>query len=133
MPEQVPSDKPFILYMDSLDSACVEDTIIAIREYMELEFIEKKVPQHQQKFFNDAAYKWKKFEYEKLPFYKPKTPKQKNFYDCGLFVLEFAETFLKQPEFVYNNLYQRNATLFHERIVDSKRDDIMRIIIAIAE
>ena len=44
MPEQVPSDKPFILYMDSLDSACVEDTIIAIREYMELEFIEKKVP-----------------------------------------------------------------------------------------
>ena len=68
-----------------------------------------------------------------MPFFKPKLPKQKNFYDCGLFVLEFAETFLKKPEFVYNNLHQRGCLLFHERIVDSKRDDIMRIIIAIAE
>ena len=54
MPAQAPDDKPFILYMDSLDSACVEETINAIREYMELEFIEKKVPPHQQKYFNDA-------------------------------------------------------------------------------
>ena len=32
-----------------------------------------------------------------------------------------------------NDLHQEDGTLFHKRIVDSKRDEIMRIIIAIAE
>mmetsp|Transcript_74 Transcript_74/g.145 ORF Transcript_74/g.145 Transcript_74/m.145 type:complete len:161 (-) Transcript_74:186-668(-) len=60
-------------------------------------------------------------------------PKQRNFYDCGLFVLQYAETFLLQPDFVLKDLRQEEGELFHRRVVNSKRDEIMRIIIAIAE
>lgn len=37
------------------------------------------------------------------------------------------------PSFILNDLHQSEGTLFHRRIVGSKRDEIMRIIIAIAE
>jgi len=63
----------------------------------------------------------------------PRLPKQRNFYDCGLFVLQYAETFLLQPEFVLKDLHQRQGELFHRRVVDSKRDEIKRMVIAIAE
>jgi hypothetical protein len=48
-------------------------------------------------------------------------------------VLEYAESFLEKPEFVMKDLNQRKGVLFDNRMVDSKRDEIMRIIIAIAE
>ena len=75
MPEKVPNDKPFILYMDSLESACMDENMNGLREYMELEFIEKRVSPAQQKFFTDPIYKWKKMDYEDMPYFKPKLPK----------------------------------------------------------
>ena len=56
MPEKVPEDRPFILFMDSLESAGMDENMNALREYMELEFIEKRVPPEKQKFFTDKAY-----------------------------------------------------------------------------
>ena len=47
MPEKVPDEKPFILFMDSLESQGMDENMSALREYMELEFIEKRVPPGQ--------------------------------------------------------------------------------------
>ena len=47
MPDKVVEDKPFILFMDSLESQGMDDNMISLREYMELEFIEKKVAPNQ--------------------------------------------------------------------------------------
>lgn len=48
-------------------------------------------------------------------------------------MLQYAETFLSEPDFVLSDLHQKEGTLFHQRIVDSKRDEIKRMIIALAE
>lgn len=133
MPKKASSDKPIILFMDSLHAENVDDMIQNLREYLELEYIEKKVEPENRKYFLDQSYEWTPFDAESVPHYSPKLPKQKNYTDCGLFVLQYAETFLLKPDFILDDLPQEDGTLFHKRIVDSKRDEIMRIIIAIAE
>ena len=134
MPEQACKDKPVILFMDSLNADNVDDMMRYLREYLELEYLEKKVVNEaDKKYFTNSAYNWQSFNWSTLPHYKPVLPQQKNFTDCGLFVLQYAESFLLQPDFVLNDLHQRSGTLFHSRIVDSKRDEIMRMIVAIAE
>ena len=75
MPDKAPDDRPFILYMDSLESQGMDENMSALREYMELEYIEKKVDAAQQKYFTDPVYKWKKMDYDEMPFFKPKLPK----------------------------------------------------------
>ena len=75
MPEKIPDDKPFILFMDSLESQGMDENMGALREYMELEFIEKRVPPEKQKYFTDKIYQWKKMEFEEMPFFKPRLPK----------------------------------------------------------
>ena len=43
MPKEACKDKPFILFMDSLHADSVDEMMQHLREYLELEFIEKKV------------------------------------------------------------------------------------------
>ena len=133
MPSKACSDKPVILFMDSLSADMVDEMMQNVREYLELEFLEKKVSIEHKMFFTEEKFGWKKMNYERVPHYQPKLPKQKNFTDCGLFVLQYAETFLSEPNFVLDDLHQKEGTLFHQRIVDSKRDEIKRMIIALAE
>lgn len=87
MPTQASSDKPIILFMDSLNADSVDEMMQHLREYLELEFIEKKVPPEHKKFFMEPKYNWKPFDMTDVPHYCPKLPKQSNFTDCGLFVL----------------------------------------------
>lgn len=87
MPKEACKDKPFILFMDSLHADSVDEMMQHLREYLELEFIEKKVQPAERKYFYDPAYKWTPFNFERVPHYQPKLPKQQNFTDCGLFVL----------------------------------------------
>ena len=68
-----------------------------------------------------------------MPHYQPTVPMQKNYTDCGLYLLENVETFLAEPEFVLKNLHQKNRKLFKTRLVEDKRDVIKRIVTALAE
>ena len=76
----------------------------SLREYLELEFIEKKVDPEDRKYFFDEAYNWQKYDHTTLPHYLPDLPKQKNYFDCGLFVLQYAESFLFEPGFIMKDL-----------------------------
>ena len=99
--------------MDSLHADNVDEMMQHLREYLELEFIEKKVEPADRKYFYDPIYKWTPFNYDRavsqpknqFPHYQPKLPKQQNFTDCGLFVLQYAETFLLNPQFILNDLH----------------------------
>lgn len=113
MPEKACSDKPIILFMDSLHADSVDEMMQSLREYLELEFIEKKVAPEHKKYFLEAKYEWRVFDQTRVPHYQPKLPKQQNFTDCGLFVLQYAETFLSKPDFVLHDLHQKSGSLFH--------------------
>jgi len=56
MPKEASKDKPIILFMDSLSAENVEDMMQYLREYLELEFIEKKVDAADKKYFMSPDY-----------------------------------------------------------------------------
>ena len=68
-----------------------------------------------------------------MPHYQPQAPKQRNYTDCGLFLLEYVEAFLRDPDFMLNNLHQKEAKLFRTVLVDDKRDIIKRLVTTLAE
>ena len=69
MPKEACGDKPIILFMDSLHADSVDDMMQHLREYLELEFIEKKVKAEDKKYFYDPAYKWCPFNVDRVPHY----------------------------------------------------------------
>ena len=50
-----------------------------------------------------------------------------------MYLLENAEAFIRDPDFILKNLYQKEVKLFKTRLVEDKRDIIKRIITALAE
>ena len=59
-----------------------------------------------------------------MPSVQPFAPKQNNSYDCGLFLLEYAEIFAEDQDFLLDNLRQDGVELFNDDWIDMKRDII---------
>ena len=53
--------------MDSLHADSVDEMINHLREYLELEYIEKKVDQADKKYFLESSYNWKPFNESRVP------------------------------------------------------------------
>jgi len=68
MPKEASKDKPIILYMDSLNSQPAEANMTALREYLEMEFLDKKVSADHKKFFSEK-YDWNPFDFDSMPHY----------------------------------------------------------------
>lgn len=90
--------KPMIIYFDSF-SSLDKNLAIPIRRYLELEFMDKK-PED----FAKIKEFWKGIDENMLPCYQPLTLFQDNLKDCGIFVLEYTESFLNNPEYILENL-----------------------------
>lgn len=61
----------------------------------------------------------------------PRTPHQKNCYDCGLFVLEYIERFLQAPDELFARACKQVISLerwFDSLSINTKRDKIRQII-----
>ncbi|TNV85779.1 hypothetical protein FGO68_gene5133 [Halteria grandinella] len=125
----VDHNKPYILYLDSMNVA-TESLMLPLRTYIEMEYLEKKLPQDQKKYFTEECY-WRGFSQWTMPTYQPAVPKQNNSFDCGLFLLEYAEIFAENPIFILDNLRQEGVELFKEEWIDMKRDIVKRLIIAL--
>lgn len=89
---------PMILYFDSLN-ILDKGLAIPIRRYLELEFIDKKPDDYKK-----IEQNWTGITDEILPCYQPLVLLQDNLKDCGIFVLEYTESFLNDPEFIINNI-----------------------------
>lgn len=133
-PDMAPEDKPSIIFFDSMNSLPEEENIRILRQYVELEFIEKKATPEQKRFFENPEYKWQPFNNETMPCFIPYSrPTQDNYTDCGLFLLEYVETFLLEPDFLLKNLKMKkedvSAKLFSGEVIKDKRDVIKRLCI----
>ena len=68
-----------------------------------------------------------------FPQIKPELPKQENAHDCGLFLLEYFETFNEQPDFVLANLLNPRLkdVLFTQTLLNSKRKYIEKMLVSL--
>jgi Ulp1 family protease len=79
--------------------------MLFLKEYLKLEYFDKKGRASDEKLVSHEIPSF--WDYDSFPYYQPCLPMQKNLTDCGLFLLEYAESFLRDPEFVLQNLYQK--------------------------
>lgn len=90
--------KPMILYFDSFN-VLDRNLAIPIRKYLEFEFKNKKKAD-----FEKIQSSWNGIDEKLLPCYQPLTLFQDNLKDCGIFVLEYTESFLNNPEYILANI-----------------------------
>ena len=128
LPEES-TEKPCMLYFDSLMMIDKMNAVM-FRAYIELELNEL--------FSKSGA----EFSTEKplitktnLPHFQVVVPRQRNLSDCGVFVLEYMEKFLEDPDYVLTNIGEDIEKLnwFPKTIIEEKRDEITRLILKIKD
>ncbi|KAH9415721.1 uncharacterized protein LOC142646254 [Dermatophagoides pteronyssinus] len=116
----VAAKRPTLIVMDSLDCKNNRSQILScIVRYLRLELKEKHLIETSKFEFN----------FKNI---SAVVPQQQNSYDCGLFVLEYIERFLKDPEDIYNRLLRDKSALhdwFDSTTLHHKRAKIQQIIL----
>ena len=124
-PRTPPEKKATIIFMDSLNKHSTLDcsataNINALIKYLECEYREK---------YNCGEGSTTLINYDVI---QPKVPQQTNFYDCGLFALEYIERFLNDPEGVMASLKRSASSLtkwFTPKDLKMKRSKIHQTIV----
>ncbi|XP_055115028.2 sentrin-specific protease 7 isoform X7 [Symphalangus syndactylus] len=107
--------RPCILILDSLKAASVQNTVQNLREYLEVEW-EVKLKTHRQ------------FSKANMVDLCPKVPKQDNSSDCGVYLLQYVESFFKDP-IVNFELPIHLEKWFPRHVIKTKREDIRELIL----
>ncbi|XP_039770407.1 sentrin-specific protease 7 isoform X2 [Ornithorhynchus anatinus] len=107
--------RPCILILDSLKASSVQNTVHILREYLEVEW-EVKWKTHRE--FNKST----------MVDFCPKVPKQDNSSDCGLYLLQYVESFFKDPV-VNFELPMHLERWFPRQVVRNKREEIRELIL----
>ncbi|XP_076974657.1 sentrin-specific protease 7 isoform X10 [Tamandua tetradactyla] len=107
--------RPCILILDSLKAASVQNTVQNLREYLEVEW-EVKRKTHRE------------FSKTNMVDLCPKVPKQDNSSDCGVYLLQYVESFLKDP-IVNFELPIHLEKWFPRHVIKTKREDIRELIL----
>lgn len=115
---------PCIIVMDSLWTGSARyKTVGILRDYLGEEYA-SKYPDRERRVFDRMTFKG---------FY-PKVPQQDNFSDCGLYVLQYAESFLTRPPDDFSAAGLKNMeNWFSLDSVKTKRDDIRALMMKLAE
>ncbi|XP_039520272.1 sentrin-specific protease 6 isoform X1 [Pimephales promelas] len=109
------SKQPCILIMDSLTSSGRSSVVQILQEYLQEEW--KVKMGSQQSFGKEVMKGW-----------SPLVLQQDNFTDCGIYVLQYVESFLKDPPQTFHNNMDLNSW-FSRRTVKRKRGQIKQLII----
>ncbi|EMP34096.1 Sentrin-specific protease 7 [Chelonia mydas] len=107
--------RPCILILDSLKAGSLQNTVQILREYLEIEW-EAKRKTHRE------------FSKSTMLDFCPRVPKQDNSSDCGVYLLQYVETFFQDPV-VNFELPMRLERWFPRRVVRSKREEIRDLIL----
>lgn len=118
------------MYFDSMNNQ-TPMLMQPLRSYIEHSYIDRKLPPEHKEHFTEKNF-WHGFSYDMMPSYQPYVPRQNNSFDCGLFLLEYAEIFAEDSEFIQSNLRQTGVELFKDEWIDMKRDVLKRLIISLA-
>lgn len=113
--ERVPIKQPCILIFDSLAGASRCRVVATLRDYLTCEF---KIKRNMDRSFNKDTIKGA----------CPKVPQQTNYTDCGLYLLQYVESFLRNPIKDYHIPINGLKGWFEEMVVTKKREDISNLI-----
>lgn len=107
---------PCILIFDSLAGASRSRVVATLRDYLTCEHIAKMGIE-------------KTFSKDTIKGASPKVPQQSNFTDCGLYVLQYVESFFKNPIKDYTLPIKTLKHWFEEIVVTRKREEISKLLI----
>ncbi|XP_060092135.1 sentrin-specific protease 6 isoform X4 [Heteronotia binoei] len=111
--------QPCILLMDSLRGPSRSNVVRTLREYLEVEW---EVRKGTKRSFSKDVMKGS----------NPKVPQQNNFSDCGVYVLQYVESFFEDP--ILNFELPMNLTDWFPRPrMKTKREEIRNIILNLHE
>ncbi|XP_042325469.1 sentrin-specific protease 6 isoform X2 [Sceloporus undulatus] len=111
--------QPCILLMDSLRGPSRSNVVRTLREYLQVEWEVRKGSKRS-------------FSKEVMKGSNPKVPQQNNFSDCGVYVLQYVESFFETP--IINFELPMNLTNWFPRPrMKTKREEIRNIILKLQE
>uniref|UniRef100_H0WJE1 SUMO specific peptidase 7 n=1 Tax=Otolemur garnettii TaxID=30611 RepID=H0WJE1_OTOGA len=108
--------RPCILILDSLKAASIQNTVQNLREYLEVEW-EVKRKTHRE------------FSKTNMVDLCPKVPKQDNSSDCGVYLLQYVESFFEKDPIVNFELPIHLEKWFPRHVIKTKREDIRELIL----
>ncbi|NWX27873.1 SENP7 protease, partial [Notiomystis cincta] len=107
--------RPCILILDSLKACSVQKTVQVLREYLEVEW-ETKRKTHRE------------FSKSTMIDLCPRVPKQDNSSDCGVYLLQYVESFFQNPIVNFEQpLHLENW--FPRQLIRNKREEIRDLIL----
>ncbi|XP_065336085.1 sentrin-specific protease 6-like isoform X2 [Cloeon dipterum] len=107
--------QPCILIFDSLSSNSRNRVVATLRDYLRIEY---KLKKGKERKFNRDVFRGA----------LPKVPQQNNFTDCGIFMLQYAESFFENPIRDFTLPLKNVRKWFDEETVRGKRESIARLI-----
>ncbi|XP_069830758.1 sentrin-specific protease 6 isoform X2 [Dendropsophus ebraccatus] len=111
--------QPCILLMDSLRGPSRSTVVKTLREYLEVEWEVKKGSKRS-------------FSKEFMKGSNPRVPQQNNFSDCGVFVLQYVESFFENPIQSFD-LPMNLTDWFPQQRMKTKREEIRNLILVLQE
>ncbi|XP_043281309.1 uncharacterized protein [Venturia canescens] len=107
---------PCILIFDSLAGASRSRVVATLRDYLSCEHVAKV---GTEKVFSKDTIKGS----------SPKVPQQSNFTDCGLYLLQYVESFFQDPIKNYTLPIKTLKTWFEEIVVTRKREELAKLLV----
>uniref|UniRef100_A0A2D4FNA7 Ubiquitin-like protease family profile domain-containing protein n=3 Tax=Micrurus TaxID=8634 RepID=A0A2D4FNA7_MICCO len=107
--------RPCILILDSLKASSVKNTVQVLREYLEAEWEAKRKT-------------CREFSKSTMEDFYPRVPKQNNNSDCGIYLLQYVETFFQNP-IINFELPVHLEQWFPPHLVRRKREQIRDLIL----
>ncbi|KAG7465830.1 hypothetical protein MATL_G00157880 [Megalops atlanticus] len=111
--------QPCILIMDSLRGPARSTVVKTLREYLEVEWEVRKGTQRS-------------FGKEVMRGSSPRVPQQDNFSDCGVYMLQYVESFFKNPIPSFH-LPMNLSDWFPQHLVKKKREEVKGLILQIQD
>nr|XP_032832552.1 sentrin-specific protease 6-like [Petromyzon marinus] len=107
--------QPCIVIMDSLKGSCRNAVAKTLREYLEVEWFMRR---------GEA----RPFTKDSMRYCCPKVPQQDNFSDCGVYLLQYVESFFESPVASFELPLQLESWFPRER-VKRKREELQQLIL----
>ncbi|NXK24891.1 SENP7 protease, partial [Arenaria interpres] len=107
--------RPCILILDSLKAGSVQKTVQVLREYLEVEW-EAKRKTHRE------------FDKSTMIDLCPRVPKQDNSSDCGVYLLQYVESFFQNPIVNFEQPLHLEKW-FPRQLIRNKREEIRDLIL----
>nr|XP_033791314.1 sentrin-specific protease 6 isoform X2 [Geotrypetes seraphini] len=111
--------QPCILLMDSLRGPSRSNVVKTLREYLEIEWEVRKGSKRS-------------FSKEFMKGSNPRVPQQNNFSDCGVYILQYVESFFEHPIPSFE-LPMNLTDWFPQQRMKTKREEIQHLILNLQE